>query len=207
MGAILSAVILVRLSTLIEAQVLRGLLQANGIPASIPSEHHLGNDYLSMAAFNGAAIFVPESAMGDARAIISDVRAEVLLEDTEPPTFHQRYWRATALLAVLYALPIAIAVLAIWPELVFARVPGHYALNTGAPFPEPRHIYLRAELEASDIARTLREAGFSVFSDEERPNPWNPWTMAVALWVMVVGLLGLTGRKSSRAETLEESPT
>lgn len=199
----MSAAILVRLPTLSEAQILRGLLQSNGIPAFIPSERHLGNDSLSWAAFNGAAVMVPASANSEARSIISNVRAEVLLEDHQPPTEHDRHWRAMAALACLYALPVTIALLFLSPRLVFSAVPGHYALHTTHPFPDRSPSRLPDQLQDGKVLKIHPGDPLPSWRGQDRFKV--PLGFALALWAMNIGLLAAVGRDRKQTDSIGET--
>ena len=194
----MAAVILVRLPTLPEAQILRGLLQSHGIPAFIPAERHFGNDSLSWAAFNGAAVMVPASATSQAGSIISEVRAEVLLEDHQPPTEHGRHWRATAALACLYAFPMAIALLFLSPQAVFYAVPGHYALETTNSFPDRNRYRIPDELQGGEM-RVLRpgDPGPSWLEPRQFQLPIG---FTLAFWAINIGLLVAVGRDGTQTD-------
>lgn len=63
-----------------EAHMLRGRLAAEGIPATVAHEFHVGNNWLYSDALGGAKVQVPDAMGETARRIASDCRRGVFHE-------------------------------------------------------------------------------------------------------------------------------
>lgn len=74
-------------TTPIEAHVARGRLEAEGVPAFVCHEHHVGAIWMYSVALGGAKVYVHRSDESRARDIIAaNNRGEFALEDDNPPS-------------------------------------------------------------------------------------------------------------------------
>lgn len=120
------AVSKIRFSTLEEALVVRGLLDANGIEAWVGNRHHISSDRLSTPALGGVTLLVPTALLPEAHeAIESTERADPASQDKSASEHVSPRWRFWLGILILFGTPFI--VIGWWGGFV---APSHYVSDS-----------------------------------------------------------------------------
>ncbi|MEM6327653.1 MAG: DUF2007 domain-containing protein [Bacteroidota bacterium] len=110
-----------------EAEIVRGRLEAEGIPAVVADAEMVTADWMMSQAIGGVKLRVPASALDRAREILSE---DDPAEDAEPiPEAEILAWRALQAAAVGLALP-PLQLYAVWLLVRYARIENHESPKT-----------------------------------------------------------------------------
>jgi hypothetical protein len=107
---------------MMQANIVRGRLEAEGIPSIIANEHTVTADWTHSLALGGVRVMVPPYHLQDAREVIKQIDAGEFMEDEEPeqiteedqcPTCKNKLtrnepmsWKVSILLGSLLMLPM-----------------------------------------------------------------------------------------------------